>query len=347
MTWPSKEITLFGISTFSTSESYESAGNYLRSIWDQQALTGPLELVKSVNTLVGEEQAHNSLVRELTLMKHWFDPVASGRRARETISNAPVETFKPHPSVAAVTVQLGNDRVLLNLEGRATLWVLERNRPLWQSADPSADSFLPSEDCFFAIASVEKTYRDWTQQKIQSVSELMQSETSTLRPSAAGLLLFLLLNRHTSKDRGLPLPTSAARSETISDAISGPVLAFAQGISGSSKASDRGVDLYRGWALGEIQRRLGDDLRKEDDLLWIEASALERVIGRLIDAVAGRTTQDGMSAALSAAMGAYEESRSRLASIGIAYERPSSTAELFGRMSSASGVAPLRGRVTR
>lgn len=341
MNWPSTEISLFGLPTVLPLSEARETRDYLQLIWSAQSRKGPraLRQVDALDSVASTSLA--TLQNELRLMKHWFDPVASGKRLRELVAEAPDDVIDPK-GVHADTgvVQLGDGRVLVNLEGRAVLWVLSRSLQSVDGRGRDSTIVLPIEDCLFAIGAVEATYRDWTQAKIIAAAQLMVAETSTLRPSAAGLLLFLLLNRHTSEDRALHLPTDPGLSNSVSDAIAGPVLAFAKNLSGASKASDRGVDLYRGWALGEIQRRLGADLRRSRGRLWIAEEAIGKAIDRLSDAIWDRLGGDPeqIRRALEATLDAYETSRSRLSSLGIAYERPGNTARLFRELTVGSAA---------
>lgn len=332
MNWPSAEPSLFGIPLFAPAPIYREIFRNLNAVWADQLQNGPKALRHPSAPLPARGTEHEVLSRDLHQMKFWFDPVASGKRLRELVREAPASEVKQDSYSSVGLLALGDEKALVTPEGRAILWVLERHRADWDR-EPDRSVPISAEDSFFAVSSVEDLYRSWALGRIRSVAALMEDETSTLRPSAAGLLFFLLLNRHTSPERALRLPQDPQLSETVTSAISGPALAFAREISGSDKASDRGIDLYRGWALGEITRRLGSDLARSDDGIWIKPEAVDSVTGRLVEATTSRSNVDSSAAAkaISAALDAYEASRNKLAALGMANERPSVTNQLRQR----------------
>lgn len=341
MTWPSREPSLFGVPMYLSTEDLRVTRTFLRDLWERQ-LAG-LSKKSLAHRSPLDAVGHDALTADLREMKHWFDPVASGSRVREIVFSAPtIGSSQPAYSGFAL-MAVGEGRGLLTLEGRAILWVLDRSAPSWQDSQDSK-TLLSSDDCFFAVAAVQSLYGQWARNKLKSASDLMAAETSSLRPSAAGLLFFLLLNRHTAEERGLPLPANQQMSDVVSDAIAGPVLGFSRALSGSQRASARGVDLYRGWALGEIQRRLGSDLRKSESRVWIEEAAIDRAVDRLAEAISGRVKDSlHLRAVLHETLAEYESSRSRLASAGIANERPSTTARLMDQLTESVELSKRRG----
>ncbi|MCU1470051.1 MAG: hypothetical protein JWQ39_1200 [Glaciihabitans sp.] len=341
MIWPSDRLTLFGLPTIMAADFGAELRKDLRDLWNQQLSTAPTKFRESAANQQSPP-SQRALLDDLQGMKHWFDPVASSKRLTQVILDAPAVPIELSRLPEISHLVLGKDKALLTLEGRAILWVLDRNaQDPWAAGAGGTDVLLAADDCFAAVSSVQSVYRAWSLNKLISVSDLMDAETSTLRPSAAGLLFFLLLNRHTSSDRALPVPEDAALSEQVSEAISGPVIAFARGLSLTNRATDRGVELYRGWALGEIRRRLGSDLHQEGGRVWIAHDGIERATERLKDSSVNRVGEtNSLDLALANAVREYESARPRLAALGIAHERPANTARLVESLLATDASPP-------
>jgi hypothetical protein len=163
---------------------------------------------------------------------------------------------------------------------------------------------------------------------LDQVIALLTSEPSTLRPAAAGLLLVLLVNRNTAPERALPRPNDRRQLDTISAAIAAPALAYARTLTGSDRASATGVDLYRGWALGELTRRLGPGLHTGlDEGIYLDPAGEGEALRRLADDIARRpaAARARAEAAVDAALREYASARPLLAGLALAHDRPSNT----------------------
>jgi hypothetical protein len=297
----------------------------LASVWRTQL--GTMSSGKSTQALLRiHSRDVDSLRADLEIMKYWFDPVASGKRLREVLASLPPlsDTSNLQPPAA---LKVDKDRWLLTPEGRVLLWVLSRSSPEIFDATPV---YVSSSVVQTGLAVLADVYRTWTRQRIDGVTALLTGETATLRPTAAGLLLVLLVNRNTAPDRRLPAPGTPLASDEMSMAIAAPAIAFARELAGSDRASERGIDLYRGWAMGEIARRLGEGLHQGSDGVWIVPEYEQVARQRLIESLAERPPKirSRVPSALDAALREYERVRPALSGLGLAYERPSNTRQL-------------------
>jgi hypothetical protein len=220
--------------------------------------------------------------------------------------------------------------MLLTPEGAVVLELLRRaaRRAAAVGALPGEPLRLDPDDIHRALLALADQYRSWTRQRLDQVVALLTTEPSTLRPAAAGLLLVLLINRNTSPSRALPRPKDPRELAAVSEAIAGPALAYARTLSGSVRASASAVDLYRGWALGELTRRLGPALHTGlDEGIYLDSDAEDEALRRLADDVARRpvAARARVEAAVDAALSAYDAARPVLAGFALAYDRPSNT----------------------
>lgn len=263
-------------------------------------------------TIEGLEVALDSL-------KRWFDPIASGKRLRDEVGRLPRVSIDVPSTANQLLLAVGRDRWLVTPEGVVVLWLIQRAH----LDEPTSDlTIFRQRHRLDGLETLAAVYKSWNEQRLRGVTDLLQKETATLRPTAAGLLFVLLVNRNTDRSRRLPPPRSAAESDEISRAIALPTLAFAHALSGQEKASERGLDLYRGWALGELARRLGEGLHRGSDGVWIDPEWELSARLRLREALVGR---DGVREAIDDSLDAYEKIRPVLSGLNIAFERPSNT----------------------
>jgi hypothetical protein len=306
----------------------------LIELWNQQAT-----LTKSAAHTRGSLAEFDCLAGDLKKLHYWFNPTATGRRLRDALEQLPAVG----PNVGNELADLGDlvevvddRRALVSPEGRVGMWVIAaalRERP---DADVDDDPlWLPQHQVSTAWSSLNAVYQDWNRQRLRDVTGLLREETATLRPSVIALLLVLLMNRNTAKERRLPAPTKADLSRDVSRAVAEPALAFAQALGGSrdSQADARGLEVYRGWAIGEIARRLGTSLHREDGI-WIDESAVPAAEDRLIAALINRPPKQLVAVphALDALIEEYDRVRPVLTTLGIAHERPSVTKRLVEKI---------------
>jgi hypothetical protein len=286
------------------------------------------------------------LVRDLDLLRAWFEPTAKGAKIREALDLLPkVMVVVPFEN-STIVFDCGQGRKLVTPEGRALMSCLKpaiENRVSAQHFQPetvrSATVALRFDDVSACSAILLALYRSWTRHRLSDVVGLLASETSTLRPAAAGLLLTLLINRNTDVSRALPRPSDPRRLELISDAIAAPAAAYARVLSGSERTSSRTLDLYRGWPLGELRRRMGSGLHSDFDAgIYLEPSAVADATDRLIADIRRRPARlrGRVPAALEATLEAYESRRPILVGLGLAFERPANTHRLLAELREAA-----------
>ena len=118
----------------------------------------------------------------------------------------------------------------------------------------------------------------------------------------------------------------------ISDAIAAPAAAYATTLTQTGRTGTRTLDLYRGWPLGELRRRLGSALHRDFETgIYLEPEAVNDAIERLIEDIQRRSPRlrARVPAALEATLEAYESRRPQLMGLGLAFERPAQTRRLF------------------
>lgn len=344
---------LFGVPSLLSAADAAALASGLGTLRDAQLSTLP-PAARRAPTGVGP------LAADLALQRYWFDPVAKGERVRDALAALPrVQVRIPHASDETILVVpdgLGERaeepgmRMLLSPEGTVVLHCVERalERARQAGTLPGEPVQLDPGDTHEALVTLTSAYRSWTRQRIDQVIALLTTEPSTLRPAAAGLLLVLLLNRNTSRDRALPRPKDRRQLETISDALAGPALAYAHTLTGSDRATATGVDLYRGWALGELTRRLGGALHTGlNEGIYLDPAAENEALGRLADDIARRPepARARVEAAVDAALAAYAAARPVLAGLALAHDRPSNTQRIRATLlAAAHGGQPELGR---
>lgn len=273
------------------------------------------------------------LNEQLERFRVWFDPTAKGERLRNELARLePVETRYVESGILLLPV--GGERALLTPEGYLAVW-------MWSRAlrSPHGSMVAPDpEDAATAQWTLIDLYRAWTRRRLSDVVGLLTSETSTLRPAAAGLLLTLLINRNTSPERALRRPREPHQLERVADAVAHPALTYASEL-GGKKTARSALDLYRGWALGELRRRLGSGFHSEfDEGIWLDEEAEAQALQRLVDDVRRRDARgrERVAPAISAALEAYDQHRPQLAALNLAFERPANTNRIRAALEAAA-----------
>jgi hypothetical protein len=340
---------LFGVPTTLSSADAAALQTSLQEIRNAQFGTLPSSV---------RYRSDAPLREELETARYWFDPVAKGERIRDALALLPrLRVSIPHESPEIVIIvpdargdEIGTPgtRMLLTPEGIAILHCVNRARrnALRNGALPGDPVQFDASAVNDSLVTLSRTYQRWTRQRVNQTIALLTSEPSTLRPAAAGLLLVLLVNRNTAPERALPRPSDRYQLDTISAAIGAPALAYARTLSGSDRASLSGVDLYRGWALGELTRRLGASLHTGiDEGIYLEPDAEAEALRRLADDISRRpqAARARAGAAVDAALREYEAVRPVLAGLALAHDRPSNTERIRAVLGTAAGRSLMEG----
>lgn len=288
----------------------------------------------------------DQLLLDLDLLRAWFDPTAKGARVREAVTLIPSITAELPFDHALLLTDAGHGRRIVTPEGRALISclgpALEEYGTLGTAHGHTDDDSwirLRDDDVGECASILLATYRTWSRRRLDDVVGLLTSETSTLRPAAAGLLLTLLINRNTDPLRALPRPKEPRQLQLISEAIAGPAAAYATALTESDKTGNRSLDLYRGWPLGELRRRMGMSLHSGlGSGIYIEPEAVDDAISRLVTDIKRRpvTHRARVPAALDATLDTYERLRPQLAGLGLAFENPAQTRRLLDTLRQAA-----------
>jgi len=269
---------------------------------------------------------------DLEALRIFFDPRTPGRSVRAALERlGPSPT--PPPGFEALFLDVGEERHLVTPEGRLMMELFV----VADRSDPNIVTF-PTDGIRAVNDMLLRTYRRWTRQRTVDVVALLQTETETLRPGAAGLLLVLLVNRNTAEDRALARPVGDAEaSRAVEDAIGRPASAWSATFSHRT-TSNRPVRLYQGWEISEVKRRLGPLLHADRQRIFIQPDGVDTAIERVCADLRRRPPafRNRVPEALDALKVAYDRSRPVLAALGLAFEVPSFTAELSGRVRQAA-----------
>jgi hypothetical protein len=276
---------------------------------------------------------------DLAALDTWFDPTRPGSRLRAavaTLSSASRrDTLDSDEVPALFRLDVGSDRRLVTPEGRVALHVLDQTL----STVHDARLLVVSQEAIAqGVASLLSHYRDQSQRRLLEVVRLLDGTAkSALRPAAAGLLFFLLVNRNTAPERPLRKHQDDPRTaRLLTRMISESVAEFAAPFRRSSDGADRAIEVYRGWAYGEIARRLGRGFVTDAKVAYIVDPVLAEQ--RLARHLAARTPAQRaeIPSALHAAVEAYERNRAALSALGESHERPGVTTRLVHALSEAA-----------
>ncbi|WP_419862993.1 hypothetical protein [Candidatus Poriferisodalis sp.] len=217
-------------------------------------------------------------------------------------------------------------------EGRCALELLKS-----LSADQEAH-YVTTTQLSIYERRLARLYRDWSRHRLNSVLALLEGTNKPLQIPAAGIVVALLVNRSTSRDRALIRFAADPERSVINKAFFSPVQAFADVLSPNRRRSDISEQLISGWMLYEARRRIGtaiviDEGRdNEHDSIWIEADSEALVVDLVArDLVRGHRTRVGPDLFVEAFDRLVHELRraSRaLAGFGLAHERPRDTQRL-------------------
>jgi len=295
------------------------------------------------------------LAADLRAMGMLFNPAVKGETLRQALDELPATDLSdlagelpvgydgpgvgPDPDRnSRFLLELSSGRQLVTPEGRVLLECLR--------AAPRDEALVTirGPGVLHAVGTLLSVYREWSTARLAQATALLDgSAPSSMRPAVLGLLLLLLVNRNTAQGRALPKTRDRAAGTPIAKALALPVSAFAQALAGGTTDAERAVDLYRGWAWGELSRRLGRRLHNDfDGGIWLDPDAAGTALDRLCDDLAGRPQRlrERVPEAVAAAMAVYEEQRPYLTALGVAHDRPSNTRRILDAVARAATDGP-------
>ncbi|MGI5162245.1 hypothetical protein [Microbispora sp. CA-102843] len=263
---------------------------------------------------------------DLSRMKRFFDPVATGHRLREEIAKS-VTSLEAAPDWVPVElmIRLGEDGGLITPEGRCVIDLLRQgSRAMGETV------FLPAHAIQAHEARLLRLYRDWGRHRISGVVALLAGEDKPLQLPAAGALILLLVNRSTCTERAIYKKTDNHARQLIDDAFFSAVYSFADAFGASGRRDRSKEGLVKGWTIGEVRRRFDRFIVSDSERLYVRDDMQSQVVTRLGSELARRRDTDE-------AMVAHGfddlvmEMRRRIdvfASYGMAHERPRDTKQL-------------------
>lgn len=280
-------------------------------------------------------QEPRDLDTDLDLCYRWFNPVAQGQRLRRQIEQLDgVEPGMRIPDPPLVVV-VGSGRYLVTPEGRCVLDLLDT------TVGDEKSPIRVSEEIGRYERRLAVLYRNWARHRLDSVIALLAGEERPLQIPAAGVVIALLVNRSTSRERAMARFTEDPPRRVVDDAFFACVSAFADVIAPDRRQGSLSSRLISGWMLYEVRRRLGGSLVLEpasegpDEAVWIAAQQMPQVCDIVCrDLTRGHRVQVEpaiFGKAFDALVVELRRNSSALAGYGLAHERPHETTQL-GRL---------------
>jgi hypothetical protein len=267
-----------------------------------------------------------SVRHDLDLHRRFFDPVATGKRLRETLPKVDAvvtaEALSPAQAIA-----IGSGRQLITPEGRVALELLER-------ALGSTDELEVKIDLRLAARwerELLDLYRDWGRHRLRSVVELLGGGDKPLQIPAIGATLTLLVNRADDPERAIKRFAPGTSQDVIDEAFRSCAQAFAQQLAPSERRSRTKERLISGWTLHEVTRRMPDALCISDEHgVFVVPGRRRDVIGLLVAELKRRrgTDEQLLLDAFDALVREFSRRAQALAGYGLLFERPVETARL-------------------
>lgn len=262
---------------------------------------------------------------DLDLHRRFFNPVATGKRLRDTLPTIDAITV-PDVLSSAQAITIGSGRALITPEGRIALDLLQQ----------ALDSTGPEVKIDELLAArwqraLLDLYRDWGRHRLRSVVELLGGGEKPLQFPAIGATLTLLVNRCDQPERAIRRFEPGTPRDVIDEAFRSCAQAFAHQIAPSERRSRTKERLISGWTLHEITRRMPDALSISDKLgVFVVPGRRRDVIGLLVTELKRRRAIDAQLFldAFDALVREFSRCAQALAGYGLLFERPVETARL-------------------
>jgi hypothetical protein len=178
-------------------------------------------------------------------------------------------------------VALPSGATLLTPEGIAALHAI-RN-----ALEESTDGVVLLQDFLVeAMVTLHAQYRRWARHRLNGVIGLLEGTDKPLQAQAAGVLVALLLNDNTSREKALPRygDSNPEQRKTIDDAFLAVARAFTKTAAPGSQTRSGSGGLISGWPMHEIARRFGTGLvvekptEAEAGFVYIDSASVQRAI---------------------------------------------------------------------
>lgn len=268
------------------------------------------------------------LESDLTTLKRYYDPVATGARLRRDLARVPSPPAGALGLTAPLVLDLGDGRALPTPEGRAALDVLRET--LLHDRDPI---LLTDSDVVSAERALLDVYRGWSRHRIDQVLALQSGMSKPLQLPAIGLLLTLLVARIDDSARAVHLPDDLNILRQIDRAFVGPADTFAKTLMPNLSHDAGKESLRQGWWLGEVTRRIPTAVIAGDDQVYITPEGRDTALRLAARELAGRPVDAAAVArAFDALVGALRADATVRAGFDLAFERPAHTDRLRQRL---------------
>jgi hypothetical protein len=270
---------------------------------------------------------------DLQELAGWFDPKLRGQTLREKLVALPALDAGAARLPATILVPCGDERYLVTPEGRA-----------WLECSRAPHSGTGSQVIFGSAeaAPLERellaTYRAWTRHRLEDVIEKRTGVGAPMLPTAAGIVLMLLVNRSLDRDTAIRRVRDPATQSKIDDVVADVLESFADVLGGVSKRgrSREHFSLWSGYPLTEARRRLAGwlVLDAEEGFVYVERASEGQVIDFVARDIARRRGVDEstVDSAFTALVDAYRRRLEDLSGLGSGFERVGRTDALRERL---------------
>ena len=288
------------------------------------------ELTALWHTLAGRPPS--SLSDDLGELAKWWHPKLRGATLRELVAalpsvpDAPVSPFLND----RLWAQIDDQRGIISVEGRVLLAVLGEAETIGESSVVISSAQLSG-----SLETVASTYAAWSNYRLRDVVALLGGAGPPMMPQVLALLVLLLVNRSTTRSRGISQRRDSNGLQEVDAAIQQALMAFADTIKPTARRRDPAhFSLYGGYLASEASRRLGSDLVRDSEKIHIadgrEAAVLDLVARDLarrpeVDEARFEEAFDVLVDMLRGPVG-------RLALHGSAHEQPRHTAEVRSQL---------------
>jgi hypothetical protein len=269
------------------------------------------------------------LESDLRRCRDFFDPTVRGHKLRERIASLPVAPPDLREAackmLASVIVDAGEGRLIIGIEGRLLLSLLENVRDGGRHVALSAAAVRLSESRALDI------YRSWSTRKLKEAVALRTGQgREVMQATSVGIVLALLVNRVNCPERAVARPDDGAGEHPIDQALHAAAAAFADALTHGRGRSITEQRLRGGYWLSEARRRLGDQITGYPSSVYIRAESAESVVTFVGRDLARREslTAEILAEAFDRLVLAFRYKAAQLASYNVIFERPADTSRL-------------------
>jgi hypothetical protein len=301
--------TLFGLPLVMKGTDAEELLLGLEGLWKRQMGSQP-----------------SGLAHDLEALGKIFHP-----RRREASIRSFVESLDPPPTIRAAYLEsplIIRPHLLVTPEGRIAIQVLrELERKFNEGSVIIAPDFVGA-----SLLVAYEVYKDWSLHRIERVLGLHEGKGERVHPAALGVLLWLLVNRSTTRERALNLealsPDNRAR---VRAAIGRTIDAFVDALS-KSRQAHQPTERFDDWPLSEARRRVGSALTSGD--IYVREELADKVLQTVAAEVSSRASSSKSEAleAFDRLVEAYRRELPTLAPLDIAHESGGESRRLRQRL---------------